>query len=71
VAFRILTYSLSLDSVAATYVTRLLNLDSMKSWYADALQETFQDLPHEEEILRVGTVLEDQRKKPEASAVPP
>ena len=70
VAFRILTYGLSLDSVAANYVMRLLNLDSMKAWYEDALQETFQDLPHEEEILRVGTVLEDQRKKPQAAVVP-
>ncbi len=63
-AFRILTYGLSLDSVAAGYVTRLLNLESMKAWYADALQETFQDLPHEEEIRRLGTVIEDQRTAP-------
>jgi glutathione S-transferase len=64
VAFRILTYGLSLDSAAAAYVTRLLNLESMKAWYADAVQEPFRDLPHEEEIRRVGTVLEDQRKNP-------
>lgn len=63
VAFRILTYGLTLDAVAAAYVTRLLNLESMKAWYADAINETFRDLPHEEEMHQVGTVLEDQRKR--------
>jgi hypothetical protein len=36
----------------------------MKKWYAEAIQETFRDLPHEEEIQQSGTVLEDQRKTP-------
>jgi glutathione S-transferase len=62
VAFRILTYGLSLDSVAADYVTRMLNLDSMKTWYAQALAETFRDPPHEEEMRLGGTVLEDHRQ---------
>ena len=61
VAFRILTFGLSLDSVAADYVTRMLNLSSMKTWYAQAIQETFRDPPHEEEMHQSGIVLEDQR----------
>ena len=63
VVFRILTYGLTLDAVAAAYATRMLNLDSMKVWYAQAIEETFRDLPHEDDIRREGTVLEDQRKR--------
>ncbi len=61
VAFRIQTYGLALDSAAAQYAVRLLGLDSMRAWYADALRETFRDEPHENEILQMGSVLQDLR----------
>lgn len=62
VAFRIRSYGLHLDPIAAEYGVRLLGLRTMKDWYADALKEKFRDLPHEEEMLRLGTVLEDLRE---------
>jgi glutathione S-transferase len=63
VAFRVRSYGLTLDSVAAEYGVRLLSLRTMKDWYTDALKEKFRDLPHEEEMLQMGTVLEDLREK--------
>ncbi len=63
VAFRVQTYGLALDATADAYVKRLLDLPSMKEWYADGIKETIRDLPHEEETVRLGTVLEDLRAR--------
>ena len=61
VAFRAQTYALPLDPASAAYVARLLELPSMRQWYAAALRESFRDPPHEQEMLRMGTVLADFR----------
>jgi glutathione S-transferase len=61
VAFRVQTYRLTLNSAASAYVAELLGLRGMRAWYAEALQETFRDWPHDEEILRLGDVIEDLR----------
>ena len=61
VAFRVRTYGLDLDAPAAAYADRLLGIRAMREWYADALEETLRDLPHEEGVLQLGTVLEDLR----------
>lgn len=63
VAFRVQTYGLNLDAASAAYAERLLSTRAMRDWYADALQETLRDQPHEEEVLQFGTVLEDLRAK--------
>jgi glutathione S-transferase len=63
VAFRIQTYGLTLDTAAAAYAQRLLDTRAMREWYGDALKETVRDEPHEEEISRMGKVLEDLRAK--------
>jgi glutathione S-transferase len=63
VAFRVQTYALALDGTAARYVARLLDVRSMKRWYAEALAESFRDEPHERELSQIGTVLEDFRSK--------
>jgi glutathione S-transferase len=63
VAFRVQTYGLDLGPVANAYAARLLGLPSMSEWYAAALQETARDVPHEEQTLRMGTVLEDLRAR--------
>jgi glutathione S-transferase len=65
VAFRVQSYELSLDAVASAYVARLLALPSMQQWYARALEETFRDTPHEDEMNRTCRVLEDFRTAPE------
>lgn len=61
VAFRVRSYGLSLEPVAAEYGVRLLGLPAMKKWYADALEEKFRDAAHEEDMRRMGTVLQDLR----------
>jgi glutathione S-transferase len=63
VAFRIQTYTLALEPLPAAYAARLLGLTSMREWYAAALKEKFRDEPHEEDILRMGSVLEDLRER--------
>lgn len=61
VAFRIQTYGIALDLTAAGYAQRLLGLQSMSDWYAEALKERFRDAPHEDEMAHMGTVIEDLR----------
>jgi glutathione S-transferase len=68
VAFRIQTYGLSVDPVAQGYVGRLLERESLRNWYADALREPWRDLPHEAEITQVGTLLQDFRTPIEPTA---
>jgi len=63
VAFRIQSYGLTLDTAAAAYADRLLQVRAMREWYADALKETLRDQPHDDEIAQVGRVLEDLRAK--------
>ena len=61
VAFRVQTYQLVLDEKAADYAQRLLELPAMQRWYADALQETWRDQEHEDEVAQSGIVLADLR----------
>jgi glutathione S-transferase len=63
VAFRIQSYGLPLDGAAPAYATRVLNLTSMREWYADALKEVIRDPPHEREMLENTTLLEDLRAR--------
>jgi glutathione S-transferase len=63
VAFRVQTYGLPLDAVAAAYLERLLSLPSMKAWYAAGIQEMFRDLPHEQEIAQMAAVTQDLRAR--------
>ena len=63
VAFRVQTYGIALDPAAAGYVQRLLGLQAMRDWYADALKETIRDQPHEDEMAQMGTVIEDLRAR--------
>lgn len=61
VAFRIQTYEISLDAIATKYVARILNIQSMRRWYAEALKEASRDGSHDKEILKMGTVVQDFR----------
>jgi glutathione S-transferase len=63
VAFRVQSYSPRLSAAASAYVTRLLQLPSMVSWYTAALQERWRDEPHDAEARSVGEWLEDLRAK--------
>jgi glutathione S-transferase len=61
VVFRIQTYDLALDAAAMAYVARMLDLECMQDWYAQALREPWRDLPHDEEIAQYGAVIQDLR----------
>jgi glutathione S-transferase len=61
VAFRVQTYGLALDSASSAYATRLLDLESMRAWYASALQERWRDDAHETDVMQVGSVVADLR----------
>jgi glutathione S-transferase len=70
VVFRIQTYALKLFPRSAQYAARMLEVAGMRSWYADALAETWRDSTHEAEMIQYGKVLEDQRA-PRAGREPP
>jgi glutathione S-transferase len=61
VAFRVQTYALPLSSPAQSYAAHLLELSSMREWYASALAETWRDDEHEQEARRVGVWVQDLR----------
>jgi glutathione S-transferase len=61
VAFRVQTYGLVLDAAAGAYAARLLALEAMVDWYAEALREPWRDEAHDAETRRAGTWLEDLR----------
>jgi glutathione S-transferase len=61
VAFRVQSYGIALPAESAAYVKRLLELPSMKQWYAEGLAEPYRDEPHEEEIRKAGVVTQDLR----------
>lgn len=61
VVFRVQTYSLDLGPAAKAYVETMLNMQSMQLWYDSALQETWRDIPHEEEVGLLGVITEDFR----------
>lgn len=61
VAFRIQTYALPLGDAAKAYAQRLLDLPSMREWYAAALAETWRDAAHDKEIVDWGSIVDDLR----------
>lgn len=65
VAFRFQTYGIPLQPSSQAYVERLLRHPAMIEWAQAAIQETKRDKAHDEEIERVGIVLQDDRVSPE------
>jgi glutathione S-transferase len=63
IAFRAQSYGLQLDATSTAYLERLLALPAMRSWYTDALAETYREPGHEAEIAAAGTVIEDLRAR--------
>jgi glutathione S-transferase len=63
VAFRVQTYALAVPEPGAAYAARVLALPAMRSWYADAIAETWREPGHEAEVAAVGTCLEDLRAR--------
>lgn len=61
VAFRIDTYGLTLSQPANDYARRLLSLAGMQLWARAALVEPYKDTRQEDQISRVGNIIEDRR----------
>ena len=61
IAFRVQTYGLALSAQSLAYVSRLLELESMREWYAAALKEPWREQPHEAAALKGGVLLQDYR----------
>lgn len=61
VVFRLQTYGLSLSDQAMAYVDTMLAHPHMVDWYQQALEETFRDVEHDEEIDQLGVVNQDFR----------
>ncbi|MDY4388166.1 glutathione S-transferase family protein [Pectobacterium aroidearum] len=63
VVFRIKTYQLPVSPEAAAYCDHLLAQPAMQRWLQDALAETWREDEHEEEVKKVGEVIEDLRAR--------
>lgn len=61
VVFRMQTYGLTLSDKAQAYAQHMLEFPAMRSWYEQALQEVWRDVPHDEACLEFGEVVEDFR----------
>ncbi len=61
VAFRIQTYGLPMSPGALAYAQKLLALPAMREWYLAALAEPWIDAEHDDEVRRLGTIIEDLR----------
>lgn len=61
VAFRIQTYGLSLSDKATAYWQLLLKQNAMQEWYRSALNETWRESSHEEDITAAGKIVQDFR----------
>ena len=61
VAFRIQTYTPTLDEASNAYAGRLLALPAMRVWYRAALAETLRDQAHDQEARDWGEITQDLR----------
>jgi glutathione S-transferase len=61
IAFRVQTFDLKMSNKSHEYINRILSLDSMQSWYKQALKETWREKNHEQEAIDSGKILQDLR----------
>ena len=61
VVFRIESYHLPLSGRAGTYQQAMMQQPAMRDWYEAALQETWREASHEEEIASYGSIIADHR----------
>jgi len=63
IVFRAQTYGLNFTGAAHDYAQRILEKKSMRTWYSEALAETWREDDHEAEAKAAGTWLTDLRVK--------
>jgi glutathione S-transferase len=61
VAFRLMTYGLSLSPESDAYAQRLRDLPAMRDWYAAGIAETWREPDHEAEVTAAGRIIADLR----------
>ena len=62
VAFRVRTYSLDVGESAAAWVKTMLELPAMREWEETALDESWREEGHEQELQAAGRIIEDHRR---------
>jgi glutathione S-transferase len=68
VAYRVRTYGLQLNEIAAAYAGRLIGLGAMREWEAAALAEPWREESHELEVLAAGEIVADHRHAEQAAS---
>lgn len=63
VAFRLMTYGLTLSPEADAYAQRLRDLPAMRDWYEAGIAEPWREPDHEAEVLAAGRIVSDIRAK--------
>ena len=61
VVLRLKGYQLSLSAESMDYCARILALPGMQSWIESGINEPWREVGHDEELLAVGTIVEDKR----------
>ncbi|WP_295530813.1 glutathione S-transferase family protein [Novosphingobium sp. Chol11] len=61
VAFRVRTYGLDVGAGQA-WVDRVIAHPAMQQWEAEALEETWREVSHEEDLLACGAIIADYRQ---------
>ena len=62
VVFRVQTYDLKMSQRSHDYINKIISLESMKTWYKEALNESWREQNHEQEAKDCGKILKDYRK---------
>ena len=63
VALRLRGYGLTLSQKSMDYAERLLGLKGLQSWIEAALAEPWRESDHEEDLVRIGSIVEDRRQQ--------
>ena len=61
VVIRLQGYGLRLGEASMDYVDRLASLPAMRQWVEEGTREPWREAGHDEELLMVGSILEDRR----------
>lgn len=61
VVIRLRGYGLSLSKPSMAYAARIHALPAMQQWIEEGTREPWREVGHDEELLKVGSILEDRR----------
>ncbi|MFD1216466.1 glutathione S-transferase family protein [Microbulbifer celer] len=61
VVIRLRGYGLALSESSMDYAERILSLPAMQQWIDEGTREPWREAGHDDELLQVGTIVEDRR----------